>query len=415
MSCRECGAPDMLEYGRCFRCVLGSTLVDLLAGAAPGNAGQLRQLATALQAAPNHRSTLRWLRDSGGGRIIAGLAVTGDRITHDLLDQMPPSASLNFLRDRLVVTGVIPERAEYIERIPVWTSHLVRDTSEPRARIIRAYAQWDALHRARRRARQQPYQGHCQAQAVRTKIRTALAFLDWLSANGTDLAAARQADIDRWLVSHPPDTGSLRPFLSWARARGLCGQLTLSPRPHPEPLPGLSSDERWHHLRACLDGDSALPLSARAAAAIALLYGAPLTRVLALRTTDIVTVNGRPHMQLGRHPVLLPPAIAALVSQQAAQATPQPEGAATKNWLFPGRAGIRPLTAPALNQRINQQGIRIRDGRTAALVELAGQLPPAVLADLLGLHPSTATAWARRIASDWAAYIDARNRSKGDS
>jgi hypothetical protein len=74
MSCRECGAPDMLEYGRCFRCVLGSILADLLAGAAPGNAGQLRQRATALQAAPNHGATLRWPRDSGGGRISAGLA-----------------------------------------------------------------------------------------------------------------------------------------------------------------------------------------------------------------------------------------------------------------------------------------------------------------------------------------------------
>jgi hypothetical protein len=419
LTCRSCGTPDMLEYGRCFRCVLGTTLDDLLAAAGAGNADQLRQLATTLQSAPSPRATLQWLRSSGGGRIVADLAASGDRITHDLLDQMPPSAALHFLRDRLVVTGILPERIEYIERIPAWTTKLLAEKPESHARIIRAYTQWEALRRARRRARRRPCPSRPQAQAVRTKIKTASAFLDWLTDHRLDLAAIGQADVDRWLVSHPPDAGRLlSPFLSWAGQRRLCGELAIPRRPRAEPLPGLTGDERWQHLRACLDGSSALPLSARAAAAIALLYGAPLTRVLALRTTDIVTINGRAHMRLGRHPVLLPPAIAALITQQAAQAACQPGGAEAKNWLFPGRAGIRPLTSNALNHRINQHGIRIRDGRTAALADLAGQLPPAVLADLLGLHPSTAVAWTRRIASDWTAYVQARNRrpaTEGDS
>ena len=108
--------------------------------------------------------------------------------------------------------------------------------------------------------------------------------------------------------------------------------------------------------------------------------------------------------------MLLPPAIANLIRQQAAQAASQPTAAEAKDWLFPGRTGIRPVTAHTLNARINQHGIRIRDGRTAALIDLAGQLPPAILADLLGLHPSTAVIWTRRIASDWAAYVDARRR-----
>src|SRR5262249_17778910 len=122
LTCRSCGAPDMLEYGRCFGCVLGSTLEDLLAGAGPGNAGPRRQLAAGLQPPPQPPPPLRWLRSAGGGRIVAGLAASGDRITHDLLDQMPPSPALHFLRDRLVVTGILPERLEYIERILAWTT-----------------------------------------------------------------------------------------------------------------------------------------------------------------------------------------------------------------------------------------------------------------------------------------------------
>ena len=84
-------------------------------------------------------------------------------------------------------------------------------------------------------------------------------------------------------------------------------------------------------------------------------------------------------------------------------------------WLFPGRVSVRPLTALAVTRQLNQHGIHLRAGRTAALVDLAGQLPPAVLASLLGMHPATADRWSRRIASDWAAYLDARARATSEA
>jgi hypothetical protein len=77
-------------------------------------------------------------------------------------------------------------------------------------------------------------------------------------------------------------------------------------------------------------------------------------------------------------------------------------------WLFPGQTGLRPLTPDGIVTHLNQHGIHLRAGRTAALIDLAGQLPPAVLASLLGIAPSTADRWSRRIASDWATYLHAR-------
>ena len=149
-SCRSCGTPDMLEYGRCARCVLASTLDGLLDDASPGLASQLRALAEALQAAPRPRVTLRWLRGRGG-TILASLATDRELITHDLLDQMPSSRGLHFLRDRLVATGVLPERLEYLDRIPAWADQLTAGKPDGHARLIHTYAQWDALRRARRR------------------------------------------------------------------------------------------------------------------------------------------------------------------------------------------------------------------------------------------------------------------------
>jgi hypothetical protein len=91
-----------------------------------------------------------------------------------------------------------------------------------------------------------------------------------------------------------------------------------------------------------------------------------------MRAADIVTIKGRSHLRLSEHPVLLPPAVAGLIRRQAAEAgsrLPAPDG---QYWLFPGRTAVRPLTAEALTRQLNRHGIRLRAGRTAALVDLAG-------------------------------------------
>ena len=74
----------------------------------------------------------------------------------------------------------------------------------------------------------------------------------------------------------------------------------------------------------------------------------------------------------------------------------------------PSQSGPRPVTAKTIVIHLNKHGVHVRAGRTAALIDLAGQLPPAVLASLLGLAPVTADRWSRRIASDWAGYLHAR-------
>jgi hypothetical protein len=46
--------------------------------------------------------------------------------------------------------------------------------------------------------------------------------------------------------------------------------------------------------------------------------------------------------------------------------------------------------------------------RAAALITLLEDVPPPVLASLLGLHPATAERRARDAQPDWTAYLDAR-------
>ena len=49
-----------------------------------------------------------------------------------------------------------------------------------------------------------------------------------------------------------------------------------------------------------------------------------------------------------------------------------------------------PITPARLADRLRAPGLPAKAGRRAALTDLAARLPAAVLADLLGLHPTTA-------------------------
>ena len=273
--------------------------------------------------------------------------------------------------------------------------------------MIRAYAQWDALRRARRTTRPTPGQ----AQTVRTKIRTASAFLDWLTAHSSQLDALTQHGLDTWITGHRHDQRmALRPFLPGPSNGAYATASWSSPAwPTAEPGIGLGGDQRWQQLRTCLT-DATIPLAARASGVVALLYGAALSQILLRHVADVATISGRCHLRLGQHPVLVPPAIARLLHDQAATAATQPTAPETGPWLFPGQPGLRPSTTAAILTHLNQRGIQIRAARTAALIDLADPPPPAVLASLLGLAPTTAERCSCRIASDWATYLDARTQ-----
>jgi hypothetical protein len=76
----------------------------------------------------------------------------------------------------------------------------------------------------------------------------------------------------------------------------------------------------------------------------------------------------------------------------------------TSAWLFPGGQPGRPISAYRMSERLRQLDILPAHARSAALFQLAAELPAAVLARMLGIHISVAVAWQRAAAGDWAAY-----------
>ncbi|MGH9087168.1 MAG: hypothetical protein ACRDYZ_03520 [Acidimicrobiales bacterium] len=89
---------------------------------------------------------------------------------------------------------------------------------------------------------------------------------------------------------------------------GLAGNIEI-PKPRAQTtLDTIGKDERWGHLRRLLT-DEDLPLEARAAGALVLLYGLPVSRISELRADDVVHRDDRTYLDLGAHPLLLPPAV----------------------------------------------------------------------------------------------------------
>jgi hypothetical protein len=303
---------------------LHATLADPVLGIP----AQLQPVLAVLSEAGSPKSVTAWLTGMPGGRILAALAATAHRreVTHALLDEQPQNPALHHVRDMLVQAGVLPARDEYLERIEPWLGEILAGRPAQHAAVVRPYATWHVLRRARRRSRGRGAFTMSAAGWARGRILVALAFLAWLDDRGTALGAATQADVDDWLDGATHYRYLLRDFLIWASARRLAGQVTVPGLPRSELAGLITEDSRWQLLGRCLR-DPGIPLDVRTAGALLLLYGQFVSRLTRLTAADIEQHGPDTCLRLDTVPVLLPPWLAALVRAQldaAPRATRRP-------------------------------------------------------------------------------------------
>ena len=77
-------------------------------------------------------------------------------------------------------------------------------------------------------------------------------------------------------------------------------------------------------------------------------------------------------------------------------------------WLFPGGLPGQHIHPSTLARRLRKLNISAAHLRTASIMDLAAEIPPAVLADLIGIYPTTAARWTHAAGGDWAFYVAAR-------
>lgn len=410
--CTRCGQVDLLvEKNLCVACTVHDRLTVLLTGPDGHISAQLSGVTTLLLEINSAEQTQEILNGSKWIQLLGFLVAEGTPITHDRLDHLAQDLTVGYLRNTLVRTGALDERLEGLGAIDPWMKAPLTDMTPDVAAVLRPYAAWSVLPRARRRADRGLVAATTQ-KFVRTRIETARQFLSWLRDNQIQLSALTQHDVDTWLVQGASTRRRIRDFLQWAHAQAVTASLEMKPLAR-EGLPAniLADDERWSILRRCFH-DDAIPLRLRVAGALLLLYGQIPTKLVELTIDDLSRNGSHTYLALHQLPVILPASLAILIDDLArlnAATCATTRLAHGRPWLFPGARLGSHLTGGRLATLLNKQvGISIRSGRGSALSILAGDLPTPVLADLLGLSITAAGRWGAVAARDSAYYVEVR-------
>lgn len=402
-SCPNCGQPGRIRAGRCARCAVRQRLREILGDETGRIRPHLQALHDALAATDRTNTVIAWL-DSASATVLRGLDAS-ERLTHAALDELPDGKPVEHLRSVLVAIRSLPPRDEHMARLERWITQVIaaRPDAEER-KLLHRYAVWHVVRRLRGRlAGADTTRG--QSTAARSNIRAAIVLLDWLAEQGLTLGTARQGDLEAWLASpqatHRDAAGN---FVRWARRQKLT-RLDFAAVKWGGPTAVIDTETRWKQARWLLHDDTAKPED-RVAGLLVLLYAQPASRIVRLTLDHVHASDNEVRLHLGREPVLLPEPLAGLVCQVAATRTGHASigDPGTSPWLFPGGRPGRALSAFRMAERLNQLGIHCGQSRSAALFQLATDLPAAMLAKMLGIHIAVAVAWQRASSGDWATY-----------
>lgn len=406
--CRDCGAEEALqERGLCGRCVLHRRLSELLGDEQQRARVGLGGLFDALSGARSGKDTLRWLADSPATAILARVASGELPCSHETLDAFDPNLAVRHLQHLLVATGALPPRDPALARLERWIDDFL--SAKQRAPELRTFAYWIVLRRCRRNSRRGPL-GEGVINSAKVELKSAAALLDWLAARNTPLAEVRQADVDAWLVGARPDRHVARSFARWAIGRRLMPKLAFPAGRKTAVTPAVAVHDRVALARRLLHEDE-IETRDRVAGVLVVVFAQPVTRIANLTVEDVAIDHETVAIRFGETVITLPQPLddhlRELIADRrdrAAAALPTPP------WLFPGSSPGRPIGAQSLSRRLKRIGVDCQARRIAALVDMAGQVPAPVLADLLGIGILTATRWAEIAGRPWGDYPTLRQQ-----
>ncbi|WP_330230295.1 hypothetical protein OHA40_30625 [Nocardia sp. NBC_00508] len=401
-ACSRCGVVEHLRlHGLCTGCVAADQVDALLGDFDPlERADLLRLRATLIAAKPD--SLLQWLSLSEGATALAEIAAGTCPSTHDSIERRLPGKDGDHLRGLLVTAGLLEPRDEHLIRLVSWLDKTLTTVENTHHRqIVRAYATWAEIGRLRRRLAGSPA-SPAQTTTIRRKVRAALVLLSWLNGD-IPLAGCQQIDIDGYLADGNSERYLSGRFLQWAVRQGHAHAVEIPSWTNQIQTRPLGSEQRWA-LAERLLSDSSLEALDRIAGLLNLLYAQPFTVITRLTVAHIEVRDTGTYVLLGESPLLVPGRLATLIRDHlGSRGSYAVVGRRVDSpWLFPGTHPDRHLSAAQLGRRLRRIGVYSAPGRRAALLDLATQVPAAVIARTLGISARVASGWTSD--GGWAAY-----------
>ncbi|TXS80566.1 hypothetical protein EAO76_01885 [Streptomyces sp. sk2.1] len=409
--CKRCGDETMTtDQAICWRCLLAVRVSTLLAGPDGAIPEPLQPLAQAIINMPRPNTGCTWINQNPRVReLLRGLADGTIALSHEALDGLPASRTVEYLRGLLVTHGCLPPRDEHLASFDRWLTPKLDAIKDPdQRRLIERYSRWHLKRRLRDQARTAPVTVGAFLRA-KQHLTVATQFLHWLGNRGRRLDECTQHDIDAWFSNGTTTRQHANSFLYWAIRQRLVRNITL-PLPTSRTSPLASEDEHLNTLRALLLHDT-LPAAHRAIGLMLVLFGQPLSRIVQLRTDQLRDGAEGLQVSFGSNWLNVPEPAAAVIRVHLT-ARPGLNTAAnpSSQLLFPGFMPGRPMHVYAVANILRAIGIRPLAARSRAWLQMVREAPPSVLASALGISAATAMRYAERAGTDYLAYASIAKR-----
>ncbi len=420
----KCSACDhgivLWQDGVCAKCVLTARCAAIASEADPGRAVLLQPVIDLISATPDPRSALRWLANRKGAMIFAQLASGELDVSHAALDGLhdenaADAGAIMYVRALLVRAGVLAPVTASADRLGRWIDRFIARCVPAHRPILHMFAQWYLLRRLRLKVDADTLTegGVKYAQA---RLRAPSAFLSWLDQRGTSLRDCSQAEVEVWLQAPRKSTAYyVKDFLKWTSRRHFSRDLNVPERRVMVRTRPSRDDDRWSEVATLLHDDG-IDAATRVAGLLLLVFGQQLSRICSLRCSLLREgADGSMRIVLGRESIEMPPGVAAALAAQRDVALENPKAIRPDgdHWLFPSAFYGQHTRPHALSRRLIEIGVHARAERTSALLYLAAELEPVVLAQMLDLHTSTAVVWCRLAGRTYNRHV-ARRRGSSD-
>jgi hypothetical protein len=415
-TCRTCGREgEIYRRGECARCALRDDLCTILLHH-PADPAAMETMLEVLCGVDRPESILTWKRNIQVLQLLGGITSGAIPLTHAVLDAAGPGRHIEHLRSVLQHHGLLPPRDEHLARFELWLATKLDAITSPTVRgPVEQFATWHHLRRLRGESK--PGQGaDGPKRAAQQEITETIKFLAWLEdTHGRTASSCCQQDVDAYLASGPTTRHAIRTFFVWAKSSKINSAVTIGFR-QAKTSPTITQDQRLAWLKELLTGDSeSLPY--RVAGILLLLYAQPLTKIAALQTTAITRVDGETRIALGKEPIPVPEPFASQLNYHLYNRPNQQTtgGAIGTPWLFPSSRPGRHVDPQSIMQRLRRLGINLLGSRNTALRELVFEIPPPVVAEMLGYSDQVTQRYAAEAGNTWARYVSTTDRTNTPS
>lgn len=407
-ACQECGSEEHL-YGRyrCARCFLRERLTPLLTDPATGAVHhRLQPLFDMMIGSDRPQSTIWWLRKNPGtGPALLGTMARGEAaISHDTFRALPQDRAHGYLRNLLAAAGILEPFDPHIERMGPWLEEFLTTVPDHHRELLRRYGRWHVLRNMRRAATQRRLT-NAVAHAGRRRIRVAAILLHHFDVHGVSATTATQTVLDDYLATAGRVPSGEHGFLTWLRRTRTNTTIGIpTPPARAEPEVTVGEDQRWAIVDRLLHDDT-IRRYTRIGGLFTLLFAQPLSRIVAMRTSQISRVDDKMHVTFNTVAIAMPAPLEGLVEDHLGERGMSLHASRDTGWLFPGGSPGRHLNTENIRAQLVAIGMKPYEGRKAALLQLAADIPSPVLAELLGISNNNAADWARLASRDWRSYI----------